>query len=450
MLKVFNTLSKKKEEFKPLDLQHIKMYVCGPTVYARPHIGNMRSIVIYDVIFRFLKSQYPKVTYVRNITDIDDKILDAITNLDIRLVDFTNNITKQFHQDSIYLGCLEPDIEPKATQEIDKMIELMDKLIEKGYAYISQGHVLFLVEKYKEYGLLSNRNLNEMIAGSRVAIESYKKNPEDFILWKPAPKNEIGWETKYGYGRPGWHIECSAMSVKYLGENFDIHGGGIDLQFPHHENEIAQSKCAFEDSSFASYWLHNGFLTVDGQKMSKSLGNVITCEDLRKKNILGNVARLALLSTHYRKPMDFNDDLITNSRISIEKFYEVLKDINYASNENLPQNAVDCLNDDFNIARFIALMFSYFKDIRDTHDVKSKEKLAGQLFAMGKIIGVFNSEPAQTNQTINFEIIKLADERLLAKNQGNYPEADKIRQQIDLLGYKIEDLPNKKYLIITK
>ncbi len=445
MLKFFNTLTGKKEEFIPIDKNNITMYVCGPTVYSRPHIGNMRSVVVYDVIYRYLKYRYGNVKYVRNITDVDDKILNASKELNCKPLDLTIKITEMFHQDSIYLNCLKPDIEPKATEEIDKMVELIDRLIENGFAYISEGHVLFSVEKYSKYGELSNRNIIDMVSGNRDIIKDYKNNENDFVLWKPATQNEMGWDTKFGYGRPGWHIECSAMSVKYLGENFDIHGGGADLQFPHHENEIAQSKCANLGSNFAKYWIHNGFLTVDGEKMSKSLGNFITCEELRKKNIEGEAVRLALLSTHYRKPLDLTDSILENAKISINKFYEILN-IEHNKNEEIPQKAIDCLNDDFNIAKYIAVMFSYLKDIRDTSDIKSKQKLVGEFFAMGNLIGLF-SKQKKPDIVINPLAIDLANQRNISKKDKNYQKADELRLEINKLGYEIEDFPNFNFIL---
>jgi cysteinyl-tRNA synthetase len=324
---LFNTLSRKEEILKTIESDHLKIYVCGPTVYDRPHLGNARSVVIYDLFFRLFKNIFPRVTYVRNITDVDDKINAAAKERGISIQELTKKNTDFFYADIDALNVLRPTFEPRATDHIPEMIAMIQKLIAKNHAYENRGHVLFDVESYKNYGALSNRHLDEMIAGSRVEVATYKKNPLDFVLWKPADEQDDPssiFESPWGKGRPGWHIECSAMSEKYLGADFDIHGGGADLQFPHHENEIAQSCCANDHSHFARFWIHNGFLTVNGEKMSKSLKNFITVRDLLDQGISGVVIRYLLLSTHYRKPFDFNQKALDDAQKSIEKFYSVL------------------------------------------------------------------------------------------------------------------------------
>ncbi|MEQ1788973.1 MAG: cysteine--tRNA ligase, partial [Rickettsiales bacterium] len=327
---LYNTLTREKEEFKPADDKNIKMYACGPTVYDRPHLGNARSVVVYDVLFRLLRNIYgaEHVTYVRNITDVDDKINAAAKAAGEPISAMTKRVEGWFHDDMAALNCLSPTHEPRATAHISDMVEIIEKLIISGNAYASQGHVLFRVASYKDYGQLSGRKLDDLIAGARVEVESYKENAGDFVLWKPADEGDDAssvFASPWGAGRPGWHIECSAMSKKYLGDDFDIHGGGADLMFPHHENEIAQSCCAAPKSSFAKYWVHNGFLTVNGEKMSKSLGNFTTVKDVLNKGVRGEVIRFALLSTKYSEPLDWNEKLLADAQKSMDGFYRALE-----------------------------------------------------------------------------------------------------------------------------
>ena len=326
-LKIYNTKSKNKEIFKPLDLNNIRMYVCGPTVYDRAHIGNARPVVVFDILYRLLKYLYGEksVTYVRNITDVDDKIIAKSSAENKSVNEITSETIKWFIEDNNYLNVNKPTHEPKATHYISQMIAMIEVLILKKNAYVLEdGEVLFSVNTFKSYGFLSKQNLESMIVGNRVDIDRRKKNPLDFVLWKPTSKNNIGWDSPWGYGRPGWHIECSAMSKEILGETFDIHGGGIDLIFPHHENETAQSICANNKNSLANYWMHNGFVNIEGQKMSKSLGNYLTVEDLRNKNIDGAVIRFVLLSTHYRQPLDWTNRKVTEAQNIINKWFENL------------------------------------------------------------------------------------------------------------------------------
>ena len=304
-----NNLTNKKEKFVPIDEQNIRMYVCGPTVYDDPHIGNARPIVVFDILYKIFKKKYSKVTYVRNITDVDDKIIKSSKENNISISELTNKVTESFGEDCNYLNCETPTHQPKATENIDLMIKMVSELIKKGFAYENNSHVYFEVKKFSDYGQLSNKKLEELIAGSRIEISENKKNSEDFVLWKPSASDEPSWDSPWGKGRPGWHLECSAMSKKFLGDEFDVHGGGIDLIFPHHENEIAQSRCANGTKAFANYWLHNAFITMSNEKMAKSQGNVLKIKHFRDK-ISGQVLRLALMSAHYKQPLDWNDKLL--------------------------------------------------------------------------------------------------------------------------------------------
>ena len=317
-----NNLTNKKEQFVPRDKKKIGMYVCGPTVYDDPHIGNARPLVIFDILFKVLKEKFSNVTYVRNITDIDDKIIKSSKEQNISTKDLTEKVSKNFLDDCKFLNCEDPTYQPKATEHIDLMIKMINELIDKGFAYENNKHVYFEVKKFSDYGKLSNKKIEDLIAGSRVEISDNKKNSEDFVLWKPSKSNEPSWDSPWGKGRPGWHLECSAMSKKFLGNEFDIHGGGIDLIFPHHENEIAQSRCANETKVFANYWVHNAFITMSNEKMAKSQGNILKIKDFKKK-ISGQVLRLALMSAHYKQPLDWNDKLLNDCYNTIDKWYSV-------------------------------------------------------------------------------------------------------------------------------
>ena len=321
-LNIFNTLSGKKEKFIPIKKDKVGMYVCGPTVYDFPHIGNARPLVVFDVLYRLLLKIFgkDKVIYVRNITDIDDKIIESSKNNKIPIDMLTTSTTKSFHDDCKYLNCLKPNFEPKATEHIKGMIAMTEKLLKNKNAYEKDKHVYFSVSSFKNYGKLSKKNTEELVAGARVEVSKSKKDPLDFVLWKPSTAEDPGWDSPWGRGRPGWHLECSVMSEKFLGKNFDIHGGGLDLVFPHHENEIAQSCCANKVDKFANYWLHNGYVTFNKEKMSKSLGNVVSIEKMRG-TINGQVIRLALLSTHYKQPLDWNENLINESQNTLDKWY---------------------------------------------------------------------------------------------------------------------------------
>ena len=359
-LNFFNTLSNKKEKFIPIHNNKVGMYVCGPTVYDFPHIGNARPLVVFDVLFRLLQSLYgkSKVTYVRNITDIDDKIIESSKKNKKSIKDLTETITKSFHEDCKYLNCLNPTFEPRATEHIKGMINMVSNLLKNNHAYENERHVYFSVSSFKKYGKLSNKNSEQLVAGSRVEVSKYKKDPLDFVLWKPSDEKDPGWDSPWGRGRPGWHLECSVMSEKFLGKQFDIHGGGLDLVFPHHENEIAQSCCANKTENFANYWLHNGFVTFDKEKMSKSVGNIVTINKL-SENVNGQVVRLALLSSHYKQPLDWNEELIKNSQNTLDKWYGQFEKINLGE---LSDDVLKPLQEDLNTPEYIAKLHSLFED----------------------------------------------------------------------------------------
>ena len=436
-LKLTNSLTRKKEVFKPNNIKKISLYACGPTVYESPHVGNARTLVVFDVLFRVLKVLYnSNVTYVRNITDVDDKIIEASQNNKEDINEITNRVIKIFHENCKSLNCLKPTIEPKATEHVKEMIEMTSSLIKKGFAYENKNHVFFAVSKFKDYGKLSNKNLDELKAGSRIEISDLKKNPMDFVLWKPSNEKDPGWDSPWGRGRPGWHLECSAMSEKYLGKNLDIHGGGLDLIFPHHENEIAQSCCNNNTKNFANYWVHNGFVTINNEKMSKSLGNIISITDATKK-YSGQVVRLALLSAHYSQPLDWNNKLLENQRATIEKWYQLYEE----NNEEIPLKEIDMLLDDLNTPGFIAKIHELYA-IANKGDEKSKKFFNSAC----KLIGLFDltknewEEFKKVDKDISEEFIeKKIKERLAAKQKGDYKLADKIRVELASKGVIIED-----------
>ena len=440
-LHLTNSLTRKKEIFTPLSLKQVSLYACGPTVYESPHVGNARTLVVFDILFRVLKSVYgSKVIYVRNITDVDDKIIEASKKNNKKINEITEGVTKIFHENCKSLNCLKPSVEPKATEHIKEMIKMTVSLISKGFAYENKGHVYFAVHSFKDYGKLSNKNLKELKAGSRVEISDLKKNPLDFVLWKPSKDEDPGWKSPWGRGRPGWHLECSAMSEKYLGNNLDIHGGGLDLIFPHHENEIAQSCCNNNLKKFANYWVHNGFVTINKEKMSKSLGNVISISDAVEK-YSGQVVRLALLSAHYRQPLDWNDDLLNNQKKVLDKWYnlylESTKDINLKADE--------ILLDDLNTPGFIARIHELYNAA-----IKGDDEKKLQFNQACRMIGLFNetkqdwdnSKKRQINITESFIKEKIKD-RITAKNKGDYKLADKIREELLSKGIVIEDQKDK-------
>ena len=444
---LFNTLNGKKEKLEAIDPRHLKIYACGPTVYNYAHIGNARMAVVFDTLVRTLKTIYPKVTYVSNITDIDDKIIEAAKDQDVAITSITEKYTKIYNDDMAKLNVLAPDIQPKATEYIPEMIELISDLIKKDFAYEKEGHVLFHVPSFKNYGLLSNRNRDEQIAGSRVDVAPFKKDPADFVLWKPSSDKQPGWDSPWGFGRPGWHTECSAMSEKTLGLPFDIHGGGRDLIFPHHENEIAQSCCSAADpdkpESYAKYWMHNGFVTIDSEKMSKSLGNIILVNDLTQK-YHGEVIRLALLSSHYRQGLDWNEKVIHQAKKLLDKLYEIneeLKDIE-ASVDDQSFESIEIIFDDLNTPGLISEVNKLIKEA-DSVDDNEKVLLKSKLLMIGKVLGILEDNAyKKVSDELGEEVEKLIKERSKAKENKNFELADEIRNKIEEKGIEIKDTPD--------
>ena len=439
-----NSLGNKKEKFVPINNNKIGMYVCGPTVYDDPHIGNARPLVVFDILYRVLKCKFGEknITYVRNITDIDDKIIQSSNEKKISTQELAKKITKNFHEDCIYLGCQKPTHEPKATENISLMIEMINKLIQNGYAYLNNNHIYFSVKKFKDYGKLSNKNLDELIAGSRVEISENKKNPEDFVLWKPSKDNEPYWNSPWGKGRPGWHLECSVMSKKYLGDKFDIHGGGRDLIFPHHENEIAQSRCANNSEIFANYWIHNGFITMSNEKMAKSQGNILKINEFKKK-INGQILRLALISSHYRQPLDWNNNLINQCQNTLNKWYESYIDLDkpkMISDENLSP-----LYDDLNTPGYIANLHKLFEKSQKG-GLKDKEIFLSACNFIGLLTQSKKEWLKQKKNKLDIsekEILNKINERNKAREGKNYKLADQIRNELLDKGVLIEDTDGK-------
>ena len=434
-LSLYNSLTRKTEEFTPLDASNVRMYVCGPTVYDRAHLGNARSVVIYDVLFRLLREIYGEnaVKYVRNITDVDDKIIITAKERKITISALTKEVTSWFHADMDALNCLRPSIEPKATEHIVKMIAIIENLIKNGNAYVAENHVLFDVtspiEGYK-YGDLSGRIQDELESGARIKVENYKRNPNDFVLWKPADaEDDVSsvFDSPWGKGRPGWHIECSAMSNQHLGADFDIHGGGVDLKFPHHENEIAQAIGAYPHSHYARYWVHNGFLTVNGEKMSKSLGNFTTVKNLLDKGIKGEIIRFALLSSKYNEPLDWNDKLVEDAKKGLDSLY---RKISEAGKEvAVPQEFLIALANDLNFPKAISVLYS---------------AAPNELAAMGKLLGILQQDPEKwfKGDESSSEIEDLIAARIAAKKARNWAESDRIRDRLKAQGIILEDHPD--------
>jgi len=440
-LRLYDTLTREKRTFTPIDPARVRMYVCGPTVYDFAHIGNARPVIVFDVLFRLLRHVYGEkhVTYVRNITDVDDKINARAAERGISIREVTDETYKNFKEDVTTLGCLAPTVEPRATEHIDEMKTLTERLVKSGNAYVAEDHVLFHVASMKDYGRLSNRSLDEMIAGSRVEIAPFKKDPMDFVLWKPSGPGEPAWPSPAGIkkpGRPGWHIECSAMSWKHLGETFDIHGGGIDLVFPHHENEIAQSRCAFHTPVMANFWMHNGFLQVEGEKMSKSLGNFVTIHDLLK-DWPGEVVRFTMLQTQYRQPMNWTLSGLRESQKSLDHWYKLTAD---SAPGYLCADTVDALLDDLNTPKAFAAMHELRGEA-----VKGAKPAAASLKASAQLIGLLQSptqwfgfRPASGAVDEN-KVVSLIEARNSARKAKNFKEADRIRDELATMGIVLKD-----------
>ncbi len=450
-IQIYNTLGREKQSFEPIDPSNVRMYVCGPTVYDFAHIGNARPVVVFDVVFRLLRWVYGEgnVTYARNITDVEDKIIDAALAKGESIESVTSRTTRAYHEDMAALGALPPSVEPRATDHIAQMIAISEQLIEKGHAYAADGHVLFNVPSMPNYGALSGRNRDDMIAGARVEVAPYKKDPADFVLWKPSSDDQPGWDSPWGRGRPGWHIECSAMSEEHLGKTFDIHGGGLDLTFPHHENELAQSSCA-HGVPFVNYWMHNGYVVVNGEKMSKSLGNFFTVRQLRDEGLSGEAMRLTLLSAHYRQPLDFTREKVAESKSQLDRLYGALRAVAAveAKTSEPPAALLSALEDDINTPLALSALHEVGTALNkavaaEPRDDAEIARLKGQLLAGGSLLGILEGDPEAWFQgdagDDAAEIEKLILDRAEARKARDFARADEVRDQLDAMGIVLED-----------
>ncbi|MDR3416622.1 MAG: cysteine--tRNA ligase [Nevskia sp.] len=447
-MQLHNTATGRKDPFEPRDPQRVTMYVCGPTVYSYAHIGNYRPPVVFDVLARLLRRRYPNVVYVRNITDIDDKINAAAAREGVEIGVITSRYAAAFHEGLAALGVAPTDHEPRVTEHIPPIISMIERLIASGHAYAAEGHVLFQVSTYPGYGELSHRDTREMLAGARVEVAPYKKEPGDFVLWKPSTPDLPGWDSPWGRGRPGWHIECSAMAEALLGETIDIHGGGHDLVFPHHENERAQSTCAHGGKVFARFWLHNGFVTMNSEKMAKSVGNVLLVKDLLQ-HAPGEAIRLGLLTGHYRQPLDWNDETIADARRKLDRLYGALRDAGEVapSDAKAPAAFIAALEDDLNTPAALAEMFELAKALNKADDAGDKAQLAAQLRDAGSLLGLLQQPPqdwfaqhvGDSGVPAAAEIEALIAERAAAKKAKDFKRADGIRDGLKARGVLIED-----------
>lgn len=449
-LLIYNTLKREKQVFTPLNPERVTLYACGPTVYNYAHIGNARPAVIFDLLFRILSSLYPKVVYARNITDVDDKINAAAAQQNVPIEVISKRYADAYHDDMAALGVGLPTIEPRATEHIPQMIDMITRLIESGHAYEAEGHVLFAVESFDDYGSLSGRDVSEMLAGARIDVVDFKRHPGDFVLWKPSVEPQPGWESPWGWGRPGWHLECSVMSEHHLGNTIDIHGGGQDLVFPHHENEIAQSVCAHGGQTFARYWMHNGFVTVSKRKMSKSLGNTLVVHELLQ-HTAGEVLRYLLLSAHYRQPLDWSEETLARVQRTVDRVYGVIRD---ASAKFGPLKAasapsgkfMSALLDDLNTPDALAELNSEARRLANAEDAETAHTSAGKLLAAGALIGLFQHDPetwlaGDTEGLDDALIDQLIDERNTARKNRDFARADEVRDQLQAMGISLEDVP---------
>ncbi|MEO1119028.1 MAG: cysteine--tRNA ligase [Pseudomonadota bacterium] len=441
-LNLYDTQKGRKRPFEPIDPERVTLYVCGPTVYNFAHIGNARPAVVFDVLARVLRREYPLV-YARNITDVDDKINQAALETGRSIGDITAEYTAAYLEDMGALGVLPPDVAPRATDHIEEMCAMIERLIEGGHAYAAEGHVLFDVASYDDYGALSNRSLEDMIAGARVEVAPYKRNPADFVLWKPSTPELPGWDSPWGRGRPGWHLECSAMIEKHLGDTIDIHGGGQDLVFPHHENEIAQSTCAHGGRQFVNFWMHNGFLNVDATKMSKSLGNVLLVRQLRDQAD-GEAIRLALISAHYRQPLDWTDETLVEATRKLDRLYGALRgNLVEGVNGDIDSDVLAALHDDLNTPQAIAALFALAREINRSDDADERAQLAARLQASGNLIGLLDRPAedwfARGDDADAAQIDAAIAARAAAKANRDFAEADRIRDELLAQGIQLSD-----------
>ena len=445
---LYNTLTREKQLFEPIDPERVTMYVCGPTVYNYAHIGNARPAIVFDLLHRLLKLHYPNVVYARNITDVDDKINATAAELNVPIKEISSRYTDAYHADMAALGAELPSIEPRATDHIAQMIDMIQRLIEAGHAYAAEGHVLFNIESYTRYGALSRRDMREMVAGSRVEIAPFKKHPGDFVLWKPSVDPQPGWDSPWGWGRPGWHLECSAMAEAHLGKTIDIHGGGQDLVFPHHENEIAQSVCSHDGAPFANYWVHNGFVTVEKRKMSKSLGNTLVVHELLKI-WPGEVLRFLLLSAHYRQPLDWSEQELERARRTLDRLYGVLR---IAAESFGPFKPADqpgeaflaALSDDINTPDALAEFSRVARNLAKAETKSEAQACAAELLANAKLIGLLQNTPdawfgADASDPESEEIEALIVQRNQARTDRDFATADAIRDRLTTMGVVLED-----------
>ncbi len=447
-MQLHNTASGRKEPFVPQNPERVTMYVCGPTVYSYAHIGNARPAVVFDVLARLLRRRYPRVDYARNITDIDDKINAAAAKEGVEIGVITARFAAAYHEDLAALGVAPTDFEPRVTEHLPQIISMIERLIASKHAYAAEAHVLFSVASYPDYGQLSKRDPRELLAGARVEVAPYKKDAGDFVLWKPSPPELPGWDSPWGRGRPGWHIECSAMAEALLGDTIDIHGGGHDLVFPHHENERAQSTCAHGGAVFSRYWLHNGFLTMDSEKMSKSIGNVLLVREILK-HAPGEAVRLALLTGHYRQPLDWNDEALADARRKLDRLYGALRDtadVAPATDAVAPDAFLAALDDDLNTPAALAELFELARALNKAESADDKARLRAQLLDAGSVLGILQADPAAwfshstaAGSVSNEEIDRLVAQRAEAKKARNFAESDRIRDELKARGILIED-----------
>ncbi|MEL7111257.1 MAG: cysteine--tRNA ligase [Pseudomonadota bacterium] len=448
-LTLTNTLSGQRETFVPTDPDHVTLYVCGPTVYNYAHVGNARPAVVFDVLYRVLRRSYPRVTYARNFTDIDDKINAAAEEAGVPIGTITTKYIEAYHEDMAALGVLTPGIEPRVTDHVPDIIAMIEALIDNGHAYAAEGHVLFDVFSFEDYGKLSGRSVDEMRAGARVDVAPFKRDPADFVLWKPSSDDQPGWDSPWGRGRPGWHIECSAMIGQHLGKSIDIHGGGQDLIFPHHENEIAQGTCAWPGTQYCRYWVHNGFVTIDGAKMSKSLGNVRLVRELLDE-VPGEAIRFALLSAHYRSPLDLSERSLNDARRGLDRLYGALRELS-----DVEPNAAEeslgtfhkALEDDLNTPAALAELFGLAKAAHKAASADERSHIKAAILEAGATLGLLGADPeswfagANDNEADAAEIVRLVTERETARSARDFAEADRLREILTKMGIQLDDTP---------